>query len=148
MKMAQPESQQLSKLCAAITLALLIASCGGENGSGTTSGTGPTGGVVSTVIPRYAFVTNDLDSTVARYVVEASTGRLRYIGKADAGSGANGMTLHPSGNYAYAANLNDNTISQYSLGADGSLTPNAAGATVSAGDGPIAFAIHPSGEYA
>lgn len=45
------------------------------------------------------------------------------------------MATTPSGKYVYVANYRDNDVSQYTIGADGSLTPMST-ATVAAGLGP------------
>jgi len=56
------------------------------------------------------------------------------------------VTVDPSGRYAYVANGGGNNLSQYTIGADGSLTPLAA-PTVVAGTNPQSVAIDASGKY-
>ena len=90
-----------------ITIALAACGGGGDGGANT-SGSNRAGSVV-TEYPRYALVTNDVEGTVASYVVDVSTGGLRYIGKVGAASGASSVALHPSGSYAYVVNLNGNS---------------------------------------
>lgn len=53
-----------------------------------------------------------------------------------AGTGPVSVTVDRSGKYAYVANFTSGNISQYAIGANGSLTPMAA-ATVGAGTNPI-----------
>jgi DNA-binding beta-propeller fold protein YncE len=61
-----------------------------------------------------------------------------------AGTNPLSVTIDPSGKYAYVANQVSNDISQYAIGADGSLTP-VASATVAAGGGPVS--ITTTGSY-
>ncbi len=49
--------------------------------------------------------------------------------------------------YAYVTNSSDNTVSQFSIGADGTLTPMAA-ASIGTGSGPLSIALDPTGNYA
>ena len=107
-------------------MALLVAGCGGGGGGGAAPATN---------IPRYAFVANSGDSSVSSYVVDAATGRLKYIGKVAAGSSPESVTVDPSGKYAYVANDGSANVSQYTIGANGALTPMAT-ATVAAGTSP------------
>ena len=48
--------------------------------------------------------------------------------------------LHPSGQYAYVVNPNDETVSQYTIGSDGSLSAMTT-ATVAAGSYPIGITV-------
>ena len=50
------------------------------------------------------------------------------------------VTVDPSGKYAYVTNDTGNSVSQYTISADGSLTPNAP-ATVAAQGGPNSLAM-------
>jgi DNA-binding beta-propeller fold protein YncE len=52
-----------------------------------------------------------------------------------AGSSPVSVTVDPSGNYAYVANTDGNTVSQYTIGTDGALTAMTP-ATVGAGYSP------------
>src|SRR5258708_8020732 len=49
--------------------------------------------------------------------------------------------------YAYAANEGDNSVSEYTLGSDGSLAPMST-AAVATGSGPRSLAVDPSGQFA
>ncbi len=49
--------------------------------------------------------------------------------------------------HAYVTNSSDNTVSQFSIGADGTLTPMAA-AESALGSVPSSIAMHPAGNYA
>jgi 6-phosphogluconolactonase len=57
------------------------------------------------------------------------------------------VTVDPSGKYAYVANQGSNNVSQYTIGANGSLTAMS-NATVAAGASPVSVAVDPSGTYA
>jgi 6-phosphogluconolactonase (cycloisomerase 2 family) len=76
-----------------------------------------------------------LVTSVSTYVVDAAAGRLKYIGKVAAGTSPFSVAVDPSGRYAYVANLNSANVSQYTIGANGALTPMAT-ATVAAEASP------------
>ena len=104
-------------------LAVTIVGVAGVIGSG--GGGGGVGGVPGVIVldlPRYAFVADRNDDSVSTYVVDAATGRLRFVGKVAAGDDPFSVTVEPSGKFAYVANRLDNTVSQYTIGTDGSLT--------------------------
>src|SRR2546428_10062227 len=63
-----------------------------------------------------------------------------------AGSPTGSSAAHNSGRYVYVANTGSNDVSQYTIGADGSLTPMAL-AVVPAGMNPRSVAVDPSGRY-
>ena len=109
-----------------------------------------TAGTVAGVAPRFAYVANAGDNSVSVYAVNAATGRLVFTGKVAAGTSPQSVTVDPGGNYAYVANYNsdtNSTVSQYTIGNDGSLTPMAT-PTVAAGVGPYSVTVDPSGKYA
>ena len=54
------------------------------------------------------------------------------------------ITVDPRGRYAYVANVNSANVSQYTISANGGLTPMTT-ATVGAGSGP--YAIITVGSY-
>jgi len=100
-------------------------------------------------VPRFAFVANGPDNSVSAYALDATSGRLKFIGKAAAGINPTSVTVDPSGKYVYVAN-NDyfgSTISQYTIGADGMLTPMTP-ATLVTGANPDSVTVDPSGRYA
>lgn len=98
-------------------------------------------------IPRYVLAINGSDNSVSTYVVDNTTGRLKYISKSATGTAPDFVTVDPSGKYVYVANFSSNDVSQYTVGANGSLTPMTT-ATVVAGTGPVSITIDPSGKYA
>lgn len=112
-------------------IAATLTACLGDGDGGDDGGTAAPNNV-----PRYAFVANAWDGSVSSYVVDAANGRLKYIGKAAAGSSPISVTVDPSGKYAYVANSVSANVSQYTIGADGRLTAMAT-ATVAAGTNPI-----------
>jgi DNA-binding beta-propeller fold protein YncE len=61
-----------------------------------------------------------------------------------AGSGAQSLAVDPLGRYVYVANGAGNNVSQYTIGANGALTPMS---TVAAGTGPQSIAVDPSGVF-
>ena len=70
-----------------------------------------------------------------------------FTGKVAAGTNCYSVTVDPDGKYAYVANSASNTVSQYTIGADGSLTAMTP-ATVATGFYPIFITIDPTGKYA
>ena len=68
--------------------------------------------------------------------------------------GPSDIAVHPSGKYAYAITFyypSDGTklrsVAQYTIGADGTLTPMSPGAVAITGSNPQFIAIHPSGNF-
>jgi 6-phosphogluconolactonase len=118
----------ISMLVTGLMVAVMMTACGG-GGDGIGS---IIGGGSNTLYPRYAYLANGGDNSVSTYAVNAATGRLKYIGKADAGASPSMTALHPSGQYAYVVNSSDETVSQYTIGSDGSLSVMTT-ATVAAG---------------
>ena len=57
------------------------------------------------------------------------------------------MAVDPTGKFAYVANFGDNTVSAYSIGADGALTP-VPGSPFGAGNYPNSVAVDPTGKFA
>ncbi len=124
---------------------------GGGNGTGggtTANGQNVTNITVNCSYPRYAYVVNHDAGTVSTYAVDAASGRLKWIGKADTGTNPQAVTIAPSGKFAYVANNGSNTVSEYAIAADGSLSPILGNASVGTGTYPVSVAVHPSGKYA
>jgi 6-phosphogluconolactonase (cycloisomerase 2 family) len=122
------------------------------SGTGTVPGANVTSVVLNckNIVPRYAFTANQTDGTVSSFVVDSASGRLKFIGKVAAGINPVSVITDPSGKYVYAANFSNNalpsTLSQYTVGADGVLTPMTP-ATVAAGAGPRSITVDPTGKY-
>jgi 6-phosphogluconolactonase len=105
---------------------------------------------------RFAYVANLGDSTVSQYTIGLD-GRLMPMSKATVPSGPSpaALIVDPADHFAYVANFGANShtpppgpasISQYSMGSDGSLTAMST-ATVVSDPGPNALAIDPSSKY-
>jgi len=97
----------------------------------------------------YAYVPNQ-DGTVWQYTI-GSGGKLTNPGSLTINANANltSIKVDPSGSYAYVTDETDNYVSQFKIGAGGSLeslTPP----TVSTGpgSGPAGMAFDPTGSYA
>ena len=122
--------------------------CAVTNGAGTVLATSVVNIAVSCTNQsvRYAYVANSSDNSVATYVVDAVSGRLKFIDKVAAGSAPSTVSVDPSGRFAYVANRSDGTVSQYTIGTNGSLTPMTP-ATVSAGPAPNSVSVDPSGRF-
>ncbi|HUL90978.1 MAG TPA: beta-propeller fold lactonase family protein, partial [Burkholderiales bacterium] len=81
----------------ALALPVMMAACSGGGGGG------DGGPVPTTNVPRFAFVAAYSGNAVLSYVVDAATGRLKYIGQVAAGAAPRSVTVDPSGRYAYVA---------------------------------------------
>jgi 6-phosphogluconolactonase (cycloisomerase 2 family) len=125
---------------------------------GTTSITAAFGGIPSpprdlSVKPaEYAYVANFGSDTVSQYTI--GTGGVLTPNAAAAtvlaGHQPYSIAADPTGNYLYAANYNSNgagSVSQYTIGTDGALTPNTAGPTVPTQNGPNGITVDPAGTY-
>jgi len=95
----------------------------------------------------YTFVANFSDGSVSSYAADLSSGRLKYLGKAAAGTNPQSVTVDPSGRHVYVANNAGNSVSQYTIGANGALTPMTS-PTVATGQFPFSVTVDPSGRYA
>ena len=105
---------------------------------------------------RWAYVANLGENTVSQYAIGLD-GQLSPMSPAKVQTGANPaiIVLDPKDKFAYVGNFGINarippagpsTISQYSVGANGSLTPLAT-SSVATGSGPSAIAIDPASKY-
>ena len=120
---------------------------------GFTSITATLSGVRSSAVtlttPEYAYVANDLDSTVAAFSIDTggTPGTLTLIGTVGTGgTNARSVTVDPTGHYAYVAN---GTVSAFSIGADGALT--LIGTVVTGGgsnSNPDSVTVDPTARYA
>jgi 6-phosphogluconolactonase (cycloisomerase 2 family) len=79
--------------------------------------------------------------SISQYSITAGTGVLVPIGTGSvpAGLGTSSVTVDPTGAYAYATNRGESSLSQYTIGAGGALTPMAT-PTVAAGLNPTSIA--------
>ena len=126
------------------------------NPSTVASGTNP---YFVTVDPlgKYVYVANEGNNTISQYTI-GTGGALTPMATATIASGANPYSItiaNISGQeYAYVANSNttnlvnnSSSISQYTVGATGALTPMNP-ATVAAGTNPVSVTVDNSGQYA
>ncbi len=123
----------------------LLTGCPSGGGSGSV-GPAP----VPNNVPRFAYVADWSKGSVSTYVVDASTGRIKYIGKIIAGTNPVSVALDPSGKYAYVAHWEVGggigKVSQFTIGTDGSLTSMAT-PQINAGDGPRFVTVDPTGRF-
>lgn len=99
---------------------------------------------------KYAYVT-DYYGAISEYTIDATTGALSPLAQTKVDSAvqlAAWITVDPTGKYAYAANAASPSaaISQYTVGADGSLTPMTP-ASVAASSGATNVQVDASGSY-
>lgn len=102
---------------------------------------------------RYAYVINELASTIAVYAYDANNGTLRElqtISTLPAGFGGQSTTaeiaIHPNGRFLYGSNRGDDSIAIFAVDpASGLLSP--VGRQATQGKTPRNFAIDPSGAF-
>jgi len=102
----------------------------------------------------YLYAANEADSTVSQYSIRPD-GSLAPLSPAALGTAPSplAMATSPGGSgvtpvsRAYVAGSGDNSVSQYAIGADGSLSPLSTPA-VAAGRAPNCVAVEPSNRYA
>ncbi len=112
------------------------------------------GGITVDPTSAYAYVSNINGNTLSEYGISAS-GTLSSLNPASVPTGTEPVFLafDPTGKYAYEANYTvdvssaQGTVSQYTVGTAGQLTPLSP-ATVLAGIGPGWIAFDPFGKYA
>lgn len=139
---------RLSASWALLGVGLGLAACGGSSDTAAAAPT-PTPVPPPPAPPRtvrtFAHVANYDSPFISIYEVE-SAGTLKTVGTAPAGLGALSVAVHPSGEFAYAVNFEDRTISAYSVdAATGMLRFKA---NVMTGDEPGEIRVHPSGKFA
>ena len=102
---------------------------------------------------KYVYSANEGDSTIVQYTIDAN-GMLTpmnpwWVRPVQDGTMQNGsisVIVDPSGRYVYAADYGGNTVSQFTIGAGGTLSPMTP-AMVPAGLQPISVTVDPSGRY-
>ena len=88
--------------------------------------------------------------TISQYAVDASTGALTALNPATLSTAflyPGGITVDPTSAYAYLSNINGDTVSEYGIGADGTLS-SLNPASVATGTEPVFLAFDPTGKYA
>ena len=124
-----------------------VVSCG--KGLFSTSTATATSSSSSTATPgSMAFVTNFNSGTISKFTRKTTTGKLKLIGTASAGSkkGPEGMAITPDNSYLYAANSADGTVLEYTIGSDATLTSQGS-VSDGSGSGPAQIAINSSGTF-
>jgi 6-phosphogluconolactonase len=102
---------------------------------------------------RFAYVINELDSTVTAFAYDPAAGALREIqtittlpGDFAGENYPAEVRVHPSGKFLYGSNRGHDSIALYTIDAQtGKLTP--AGHQPSGGSGPRNFNVDPSGAW-
>jgi len=112
--------------------------------------------IAANPLAPYVYLTSFNDNTLLQYAI-GSGGALTPLHNPTVAAGAqpDEVVIHPSGKYAYAVNFSyasvapapNGTVSQYNIGADGSLTPMST-PSVAAGIEPRRMAISNAGKFA
>jgi 6-phosphogluconolactonase (cycloisomerase 2 family) len=111
-----------------------------------------------TVTPngQFLYVANSISNSVSAYSVNGATGALTPLAVATgnpfpSGLSPSDITVSPNGQFGYAVNTGDNTISTYRIDqVTGALTalPGATGNPFPTGAGPQSMTITPNGQFA
>ena len=115
--------------------------------------------VLSTVVPKFAFVTNSAADTVSAFNIDGVSGNLTAATPTPttaSGAVPSAVFVDPTGQFAYVTNKDANSVTVYGINPDsGVLTViDADGATadfqpsIATGYAPMSIAVHPSGKFA
>jgi 6-phosphogluconolactonase len=104
---------------------------------------------------KYVYVANHGNlppggMTISQYAVDAATGALTPLNPATLPTPfpyPGGITVDPTSAYAYLSNINGKTVSEFGIGADGTLS-SLNPASVATGTEPVFLAFDPTGKYA
>lgn len=104
---------------------------------------------------KYAYVANHGilapgGMTMSQFAVDAATGALTPLNPPTVPTAfpyPGGITVDPTSSYAYLSNINGKSISEYAIGADGTLS-SLNPASVAADTEPVFLAFDPTGKYA
>lgn len=119
-------------------------------GSPFATGTRPWGVAVSPD-GEHLYVVNEESNSVSAYSIAADgslspvTGSPFSTGSAPR-MGSNGVAVSPDGEHLYVTNQSANSVSAYSIAADGSLSP-LTGSPFTTGETPRAASVSPDGKY-
>lgn len=100
----------------------------------------------------YAYVANSGNGTIAQYTI-GGNGALTAMTPVTVAAGQQPISIavDPSGPNVYVANYSSlataGTVSEYTIGTGGVLTPNALSPIVSAGANPVSITADPAGPY-
>jgi 6-phosphogluconolactonase (cycloisomerase 2 family)/uncharacterized protein YjdB len=140
-----------------------ISNAAGSNGLATGLATGSTlitaaqGAVNSNsatlTVATFAYAVNFFSNNVSQFVI-GTNGTLTAMATGSVAAGANPYAIaeDPTSKYVYVANYSRpgtiaTVISQYSIGADGSLIAIGTGAVAATGLGPNGITVNPTGQY-
>lgn len=79
--------------------------------------------IVITPDGRFVYVSVRGVNKIVCYATDSETGAISEVGTYATGSGPRGLCVSPDGRYVLSANSDDNTITTFAIGEDGSLTP-------------------------
>jgi len=97
---------------------------------------------------RFAYSTNDLDASLARYSVDAASGQLRFVDYQTIGKNTPETLIDPSGRYLLAISQSTRRLFVYRIDLqDGALTPVPGSPFATKGSGPFQISFHPSGRF-
>jgi 6-phosphogluconolactonase len=104
---------------------------------------------------KYAYVSNHGKTapggqTLSQYSIDATTGALSPLNPATLTTAfpyPGGITVDPTSSYAYLSNINGDSLSEYGIGANGTLS-SLNPASVATGREPVFLAFDPTGKYA
>jgi 6-phosphogluconolactonase (cycloisomerase 2 family) len=99
---------------------------------------------------RFVYVADEWSNQVSQYSVGTGGGLtpigsgLVNAGQTPKGQNPVAIAIHPNGRYAYVANYGDASLSEFAIGADGSLSQYG---SVPTGLAPSSISVDPSGRY-
>jgi 6-phosphogluconolactonase (cycloisomerase 2 family) len=117
---------------AGLGLILATLSCGNNNNSTATSGTG------------LLFVAEQGNSTLTSYGITLSSGGLAGINEVATGTNPSAIAVNNAVNALFVSNSAANFVTSYSIGSDGTLT---VGSNTKTGQTPVALAVDPAGKF-
>jgi 6-phosphogluconolactonase len=80
-------------------------------------------------------------------ITTSTTSPLKLVAITQPGASPYGLEISPNGNYLYTANFGDNTISEFTIGSNGLLTPIPGSPIGETFTGPVSLLVEPSGKY-
>lgn len=134
-----------------VTKKALGQTCTVSNGAGTVTSADISDVNVTCVVSnilRYSFVANYGDDSVSTYMVDANTGRTKYISStATGGTNPTAIALDPASNFAYVTNAKTANISQFRIGVDGALSSITSPISTNSTGVPVSIVVDPKGQY-
>ena len=110
------------------------------------AGSGPNAITTHPTDGSIIYVTNEESNNILAYRINATTGELAPLGSSVAtGSGPEGMTVDPSGKFAYVSDGQADAISTYTIDATGALAVS--GPNVPASGDPEGITVDPTGKF-